>query len=98
MIRYETLLRLTGFLPLVFITYQVIMLRRILISRAWTKLMLGFITFLLLSAATLFWTIAPEVRLGVALVGYILIARGFHRLRNDLLAVLHPKKYDSLKR
>lgn len=82
------LLQILAFIPLVVILAQVIMLRRILNSRAWTMIVLGFVVFVLMRG-TLFFTTPPTWSLLVAtFLGYALIIYGFHRLRKDLLSIM----------
>lgn len=81
----EMIIRLVSIAPLVFVTYQAVMLRRWLTSRAWTLLASGFVVFLIVVGVALVLPRTPLVaRLGMSLVGYSLIAVGFHALRNDL--------------
>jgi hypothetical protein len=88
----EFLMRLAVFLPLVFITFQVVMLRRLLPSPAWTLLALGFLMFVAARSLTLFSDAGVIVPAGMALVGYALIAVGFHVFRGDLLRVLRGSR------
>lgn len=81
-------LRILAFLPLVVIAAQVVLLRRILNTRAWTLLVLGFVLFVVMRGA-LFFTTPPTWSVLVAtFLGYTLIIAGFHRLRQDLLRIL----------
>jgi hypothetical protein len=84
MTRQEVVLRLAFFLPLFFITYQVTMLRRVLRSRSWTSIMIGFIVFALMVGITVIVRLSTEARLVFMLLGYTLIAAGLHMLRNDI--------------
>lgn len=81
-------LRVVAFLPLVVITFQVIMLRRILNSRAWNLLVAGFV-FFVVTRGSMFLMAPPAWGLLLAtFTGYTLIIAGFHLLRRDLLRVL----------
>ena len=77
------------FLPLAFITFQVLMLRRDLQSAAWNLIAAGFVVFAGLSAY--FGLQVPPERLVGALIGYGLIALGFHLLHRDLDRVLRRR-------
>lgn len=85
----EFAVRLLTVIPLAIITFQVITLRRILNSRAWTLLATGFLLFLTMRVATLFVYPFPTIAGLVAfVVGYAIIVVGFHTLRDDLYRVI----------
>lgn len=85
---FSILLRLLSFIPLLFITYQVVLLRQILNSRAWTLLSTGFVVFVALSGVRFFWTPPTMLLLAGGLLGYAIIAGGFYTLRQDLLRIM----------
>lgn len=87
----EFFVRLAVFLPLTLITFQVLMLRRILRSGAWTLLTAGFSVFAIRGAVLLFAEPPMIFLLAASLVGFSLIAGGFHVLNGDLLRVLQDK-------
>lgn len=84
----ELALRIGILLPLGFVTMQAVLLRRMLRSRAWTLLAAGFVTFFLLRASSLVGGLPRMASLAVMLLAYLLVAAGFHTLRNDLRRVL----------
>lgn len=85
----EFAFRLMTAIPLAIITFQVLMLRRILTSRAWTLLASGFLLFLVMRVTTLFVYPFPTIAGLVAfIVGYAIIVVGFHTLRDDLHRVI----------
>lgn len=86
------ILRFTTIIPLLFITYQVVALRRYLMSPAWTLLMSGFLVFAVLALTLLAGFAYPILRLILSLVGYGLIAAGFHALRRDIIRVIRPMR------
>jgi uncharacterized membrane protein HdeD (DUF308 family) len=88
MSRTELVIRLVLFLPLLFIAYQVIMLRRILASRAWTLLALGFSLIAILRGVLLFYQPPHIPTLVVTLVAFSAIASGFHVMHQDLQRVM----------
>ena len=89
----ELLIRIVTMIPLVVITVQVIMLRRILRSTAWTLLAVGFVIFCLIRATVIVWSGAPLTGLLLSMgLGYGMIAAGLHKLRHDLLAALGQKR------
>lgn len=82
-------IRIAAFLPLLYITWQVLQLRKILRSPAWSYLALGFVIFTVIRGVIVFWPMAPVLGLLIAaIVGYLVIAYALHRLRGDLLAAL----------
>lgn len=88
----ELIARLAVFIPLAIITLQVVLLRRMLTSSAWTMLTLGFITFAGIRGVLVFAN-PPEMSLIVASgIGYTLIAVGFYTLRKDLQRVLRNSR------
>lgn len=88
----ETFLRLTATIPLLIITAQVVLLSRILATRAWALLAVGFTIFAVLQVLAFFITFPVWIRLAGALVGYAHIAAGLFVFRRDLLAVLSPRR------
>lgn len=86
--RGEIWIRIIGLIPLLFITYQVVRLRLILVSRAWTLLASGYVLFTVLRIVPFFVRPRPVISLAVALAGWIIVGWGFWLLRLDLHGVL----------
>lgn len=90
MSRNEFYIRLLLLFPLVVITVQILMLRRLLRSRAWTMLAVGFVIFTIVRVGTVLISPFPAMpALIVYLAGYGIVAYGFLTLHRDLLRVLH---------
>lgn len=90
----EYILRWLLVLPFIFITYQVIMLnKKFLHSLAWKFIGGAFVLFAVRAvvAALGLFTIPVTVNIIIALIGYILLMVGFHRLRNDFLKITKIK-------
>lgn len=86
----ELWVRVFVLVPLIIITVQAILLRRLLQSIAWTLITAGFVVFVAIRVASLFIRPFPTIPgLTGYLVGYGLIATGFWTLHRDLLRVLH---------
>lgn len=86
----EHWIRLIAYIPLLTITLQVVWLSRILTTRAWVLLAMGFTAFAFLAGLAFFVLLPISVRLGGAFLGYALISLGFHIFRRDLIRVLSP--------
>jgi divalent metal cation (Fe/Co/Zn/Cd) transporter len=76
--------RLAVYLPLAFIAFQVVMLRRMLPSRAWTRLATGFVTVALYVGAAMLFDLPSLAFFFARLLAFVFIALGFHTLRDDL--------------
>lgn len=72
------------FLPLLFVTYQVIMLRRVLRSRAWTLIMLAFLAAVVGAALNLLSPLTSVRRVMISLLVYTFLGWGLMTLRKDL--------------
>lgn len=95
----ELVIRIAAYIPLILITAQVVWLSRILTTRAWTLLAIGFTVFALLSGMAFFITLPISLRLAGAFLGYLCISVGLHVFRRDLVKVLTmPKKVVAAKK
>lgn len=84
----EILIRSLLFIPLIYITWQVLYLSRILASRAWLLIFLGILAFALWVTYTIFFEPHPRMRIFATMIGYVLLGAGFHLLRGDLDRIL----------
>lgn len=86
----EMWVRVIVLIPLAAITWQVILLRRILRSLAWNLIASGFVVFVIVRTTSLFAHPFPTIPGLVAfLVGYGLVAMGFYVLYRDLMRLLY---------
>lgn len=90
--RTELLLRIAVFLPLLLITVQVLRLRQILRSPAWTFQAAGFVLFCIVRGIMFVWHAPVWLLLALTFLGYALISLGLRRLRLDLLLAMGARR------
>jgi hypothetical protein len=87
---HRPMFNLLTFAPLLIVTYQVVMLGRILRSPAWRWITTGFLVFVIVRGSAIVYPNvlgAPSFAFA-AFLGYCCLAYGLHRLRDDLYAAL----------
>lgn len=90
--------RIISFVPLTIATWKTVELRHLMPSRAWNFITGAFVLFFLLVAFSLFQMVPPVWRLGLTLVGYIMLALGFTDLVTAVREVAsrrYPLNHDS---
>lgn len=91
----ELFARVAFYLPLAYIAYQMVMLRRRLVSPAWTRLSTGFVLVAILRALSLFMEDVPTIPYLCGLVVcYSFIAWGIGTLRSDVDRLYEYRRFN----